>query len=75
MRAAARAKGLHEFTDKYKDLCFSGGGLKPDFENLHDYFPEASLEFEGGGALRLPPYRLVSTEKKSVRSRGWLREV
>jgi hypothetical protein len=48
---------LREFTDRYNDVCFAGGGLKPDFENLDDYFPEGVMEFEGGGVLRLPPYR------------------
>jgi len=56
-RAAAKAGGLHEFTDRYGDVCWSGGGLKPDFENINDFFPQGLMEFEGGGVLRLPPYR------------------
>jgi hypothetical protein len=58
-RAAAKAAGLREFTDKYNDVCWSGKRLKPDFANLDDIFPEGVMEFEGGGVLRLPPYRCV----------------
>jgi hypothetical protein len=56
-RSAARAKGLTEFTDRYGDVCFTGGGLLPDFVNLGEHFPEGQLEFEGGAVLHLPPYR------------------